>query len=117
MIEMPQDPVRGPDPADPHEQCERVIEQLEHEAARVLTFAELHGLVGSLVGDHAYAVSVQRWHHPGGICQMTWRVSWFPEERDCRIVEATTAAGAYAKLRAQLAPASNPLDEVGDIPW
>ena len=114
-------------PSDPHEACERDIARLEAECeaakqatARTLSFAELHGLVSTLIGDHSYAVTVQRWHHLGGRCEMVWRVSWFPDDenpRHCCSVEAASAAEAYAKLRAQVASPPNPLDEVGDLPW
>lgn len=117
MIEMAQDPVRGPDPVDPHEQCERDIEAARR-APRPLSFGELHALVGALVGDRTYAVTVQTWRHLGGHIVTSWRVSWFPNNDDpqhCRSVDHATAAGVYAKLRAEL-PA-NPLDEVGDLPW
>lgn len=115
-----------PDAPDAHEQCERDIARLEGEVEaarrappRTLSFVELHALVGALVGDTTYAITVQTWrHHVDARLVTTWAVSWFPDNADaksCRRFEGPTAAAAYEQLRA-VVPA-NPLDEVGDLPW
>lgn len=128
MMEMPQEPVpQYPEPADPHEDCERNLMRLEGEveaakhAPRALTVVELHALVGALLPGQSYILEVTV-HHSVSVYGPTedslhWRLSYGFERPGghCAQVNASTAAELYAKLRDALP--SNPLDELGDLPW
>jgi hypothetical protein len=121
MIEMPQEPVpQYPDPADPHDQCERDIEAAKR-APRAVSLLELHGLVGALLPGQTYIIditvhhSVSTYGPPSNTVH--WRVAYGFDEahRGCKQLEAESAAALYEKLRAALPP--HPLDEVGELPW
>ena len=119
-----------PDPADPHDACERDIERLEAEVEAAkhesrLSFAELHALVGALLPGESYFITVDV-HHSAGSDLMpssntvSWRVSYgfHSPGAGCQQVEGDSAGGVLQKLRAKLAPSpTNALEEIGEVPW
>jgi len=126
MIEMAQDPVRGPDPVDPHEQCERDIALIEAEAEAAkqvtrLSGAQLRTLVGALLPDQSFIITVHIHHSPDiKDDRFTWSISYGfkhlgQADSSCEYISADSASELYAKLGAAL-PAK-PFDDVGDISW
>ncbi len=107
------DPARErPDPPDPHEQCERVIERLQAEldaARRPLTYAELFAAVGARVPRaSSFAVEVQTWcwrdiDGHDAKPETRWRISWFEPvdgKNESRGVDGASAREALQALYA-----------------
>jgi hypothetical protein len=134
----------GPDPVDPHEQCEdalehaedeigqlhRQVEELEIELAALrgkaserMTYGELFSAVQALLPGVDFSVSVNtyRFTHSGAHAPFNeWRVWWKPvRARDPGYhgeqVQGDTAEETLALLRRALAPAASDPTGVGDL--
>ena len=98
-----------PDPPDPHDQCEREIEQLHRTVTELaaqkplpVTYRDLFAAVSARGTPGSFVIRVETWcHTPLSDVASRWQISWFANPHDCRTVGGATAAEAFARFCAE----------------